>query len=263
MNITTETRTDFLHWLSTKLYLINIGMYATIGLIMVLPVFLAKFFGINPFIASFATFFVVSFLRAAYESLVVYESSVKNLSLHKMLLLVFVTASVMSLVSYYLKPMLGYFSIPVAILISLRVVAKLKAALWPAHERPGFFHELPGKLDLNKFGMYGFYVFLVGITYMGYGKYGFDFNYAFAVAFFIGMMFEEFYNFTKIYDQELAAKSLAAMIIWSAFCAITASALVWVMVGIAGISGQPATIISVVLLKLIQPLGSRKFILGL
>lgn len=263
MNIITETRIDFLSWLSTKLYLISIGMYATIGLIMVLPVFLTRFFGIWPLVASFIAFFVVSFLRAAYESLVVYESPVKSLSLPKMLLLTFVTASVMSLVSYYIKPSVGYFSIPIAILLSLRVVTQLKAALWPAHERPGFFHELPTKLDENKFSMYGFYVFLVGISYLAVARYNLDFNYSFAAAFFIGMMFEEFYNLTQIYDQKPTAKPLLAMFIWSATCAITASALVWVMVGIAGISGQPATIISVILLKLIQPLGSRKFILEL
>lgn len=258
-----EVKIDFLHWLSKKLYLISIGMYATIGTVMLLPIFLTNFFGICPIIASFIAFFIVSFLRAAYESIVVYEYPIKSLSLSKMLVLVLVTSSVMSFVSYYLKPSMGYFSIPVAILISLRVVAKLKAALWPAVERPGFFHGLTAKLALNKFGMYGFYVFLVGISYVAVAKYNLDFNITFAAAFFIGMMFEEFYNLIQIYDQDLTTKPLVGIIAWSATCAIASSAIVWVMVGMLGFSGQPSTIISVILLKLVQPLGSRKFILEL
>lgn len=257
-----ETRIDFLSWLSKKLYLTSIGMYATVGSIMVLPIFLTRFFGIQPLVASFTTFFVIAFLRAGYESVIVYEAPIKDLSLHKMLILSLATSSVMAITSYYLKPEIGYFSIPVAILISIKVVAQLKTILWGTHERSGFFAKLPEKLDLNKYGMYGFYIFLVGITYFGYGKYGFDFNYAFTAAFFVGMTYEEIYNVLKIYNQTLTIKSLISTILWAATCSFTASAIVWAMIGFMHVSGQPATIISVVVVKLIQPLGSRKFILG-
>ncbi|MFA6535791.1 MAG: hypothetical protein WCS92_06060 [Candidatus Babeliales bacterium] len=259
----TETKVDFLQWLSTKLYFINVGMYATIGAVMILPALFVKHLGLPLLWASFSAFFIVLFLRAAYESLVIYEAPFKSLSLHKMLILTFVTSSVMSFISIFLKPKIGYFAIPIAIIIAMVVVSKLKAALFPSAERPGFFYELPAKLAINKFGMYGFYVFLVGISYMGYGKYNFDFNYVFAIAFFIGMIFEESYNLVKIYNQNFSTKILISMIIWSVICAITASTIVWMMVGMIGIGGQPATIASVILLKLIQPLGSRKFILGL
>ncbi|MFH1254238.1 MAG: hypothetical protein V1646_02285 [bacterium] len=260
---TPKTRVDFLQWLSSKLYLINIGMYATIGAVMILPALFVKHLGLPLLWASFSAFFIVLFLRAAYESLVIYEAPFKSLSLHKMLILTFVTSSVMSFISIFLKPKIGYFAIPIAIIIAMVIVGKLKAALFPSAERPGFFHELPAKLAINKFGMYGFYVFLVGISYMGYGKYNFDFSYVFAIAFFIGMIFEESYNLVKIYNQNFSTKILIPMIIWSIICAITASAIVWLMVDIAGIDGQPATIASVIMLKLIQPVGSRKFILGL
>ena len=263
MNIKTETRIDFLSWLSTKLYLINVGMYATIASVIGLPTVFVTYFGISSRLASFSAFFIILFLRAAYESLIVYEAPFKSLSLHKMLIFTLVTSSVMSFISIFLKPKIGYFAIPIATIVAMVIVGKLKAALFPSAERPGFFHELPAKLNLNKFGMYGFYAFLVGISYMGYGKYNFDFSYVFAIAFFIGMIFEESYNFTQIYDQKLTAKPLLAMIIWSATCAIVSSAIVWIMVGMFGFSGQPSTIISVVLLKLVQPLGSRKFILRL
>lgn len=263
MNIITEARTDFLRWLSTKLCLINVGMYTTIATLIGLPTILVTYLGISSRVASFSAFFIILFLRAAYESLVVYEAPFQSLSLPKMLTFTLVTSSVMSFVSIFLKPKIGYFAIPIATIIAMVIVGKLKTALFPSADRPGFFHELPAKLALNKFGMYGFYAFLVGISYTGYGKYNFDFSYVFAIAFFIGMIFEESYNLVKIYNQNFSTKTLIYMIIWSIICAVTASAIVCLMVGIAGIDGQPATITSVVLLKLIQPLGSRKFILGL
>ena len=103
MNSIQETKIDFSRWLSTKLYLINVGMYATIGLIMLLPTILTKQLEIQPIIASFMAFFIVSFLRAAYESLVIYEAPVKSLSLHKMLILTLVTSGLMLFVSAFLN----------------------------------------------------------------------------------------------------------------------------------------------------------------
>jgi hypothetical protein len=257
-----ETRIDFLTWLSKKLYLTSIGLYATIISIMVLPTLFTKTLGIPQTAAGLAVFFIVSFVRAAYESLVIYEAPVKSLSLPKMLFLSAATASAMFLAAYFFKPKLGYFSIPVSIIIAMVVVGKLKATLWPSAERPGFFHELPAKLDVNKKGMYGFYAILVGITYIAYNTYHINFNLAFAAAFFMGMMFEEAYSMIHVYDRPITPQSATSMVIWSLVCAIIATAIVWVMVGMFGFDGKVSTIASVVLLKLIQPLGSLKFILG-
>jgi hypothetical protein len=256
-----ETRIDFLQWLSKKLYLTSIGLYTTVGIIMILPQLINKYLEIPLPTASLAAFFVVSFLRAAYESLVIYEAPVKSLSLHKMVILTLITSITMFYVSAYLKSKVGFFSIPLAIIIATIVVAKVKTALWPAHERPGFFAELPAKLDVNKLGTYSFYGFLVGITYIAYAKYGFNFYFAFAAAYFIGMIFEESYNLIKLYEQKVTVKYFIPMFLWSAFCAVASAAIVWAMMSMFGYSGQPATITSVILLKLIQPLGSRKFIL--
>jgi len=254
-----EMRIDFLKWLSVKLYLISLGMYATIALVMLLPGVFSTYLNVPQVWTSFGVFFVISFLRAAYESLVIYESPVKSLSLHKMLILTFVTSSTISIISMYLTSKLGYFSIPVALIISMIVVGKLKAALWPSHERHGFFAELPAKLELISTGRYGFYAILVGITYFAYAKHNLSFVYSFAAAFFIGMMFEELYNFTKLYEQKITVRSLSAMIFWSAVCAVASTFIVMVMIKGFGYDGKPATIVSVILLKLIQPFGMRKF----
>lgn len=257
-----ETRIDFLRWLSTKLYLINIGLYATIGMITLLPAELNAHLAIPPAVTTFGIFFVVLFLRVAYESLVIYEAPIKSLSPRKMSILALIMSGMLFIIFVFLKPKFGYFSIPVALIISMFIAGKLKAALWPTMQRPGFFGELPAKLKLIPLGQYGFYGILVGITYPAYAKYGLNFIYTFAVAFFIGMMFEESYNFIKLYGQKITTKPLIAMIIWSITCAIAAAAII-AMMKYVGYSGPAATITSVVILKLIQPLGSRKFILGL
>jgi hypothetical protein len=258
-----ETKTKFTTWLAKKLYLTNIGLYATIGTIMLLPPLLTKLGDVPQAPASLITYFIVAFLRATYESILIYEASVKTLSLPKMLFLSAVTASTLFLTAHFLKPKLGYFSIPVSIIIAMVIVGKLKAALWPSHERPGFFAELPAKLAVNKWGMYGFYVFLVGVTWFGYGKCSLSFTTTFATAYFIGMLFEESYNIRNVYNRSLTIKTTIAMIIWSACCATVCSASVWVLMGIFGASGQVATIASVIVLKLIQPLCSGKFLLEL
>ena len=75
------------------------------------------------------------------------------------------------------------------------------------------------------------------------------------------MMFEEAYNMIHVYDRPITPKTATSMIIWLSACAVISTATVWVMVGMLGFDGKAATIASVIVLKLIQPLGSRKFIL--
>lgn len=257
-----ENRIDFLQWLSTKLYFISIGFYLTVSVVMVLPFFINKLFEIQPFLASFIAFFIVSFLRAIYESLVIYEAPVKSLSPRKMLMLSTVTSIVILSVSYFLKPKLGYFSIPIAIIASMIVVGKLKAMLWGTTPRPGFFTELTNKLELLSLGRYGFFGLLVGTAYTAYGRYELNFFYTFAVAFFIAMVFEELFNLTKIYEQQMTVRSVAIISIWAIVCAALSAMIVTIMMIHFGYSGQAATITSVVLLKLIQPMGLNWIIRG-
>lgn len=257
-----ELRKDFVKWLSKKLYLVQLAFYATVGLIMLTPFLLVKYFGLNQLIASFISIFVIAFLRAGYETLVIYEAPAKHLSPSKMAALSFATALLNTVISYFLKPALGYFSIPVSIIISLVFVVKLKAALWPAGARPGFFAFLPEKLSLVANGRYRFFIFLVGIAYVGYGKLGYSFPITFSIAYLVGMLFEEYYNLTKVYELKLKTKSGFALIILALLFAITSSAITVLMIKGFGFSGQVATISSVVLLKLVQPFFFNKFVLA-
>ena len=259
-----ETRINFLRWLSTKLWLINVGMYATMCVVMVLPAMLTNYLAIPSLLASFSVFFVVSLLCAAYESLIIYEAPIQSLSPHKMLILSLVISTVMMVACTVLKPNLGYFSIPVALIISMLVVGNLKVALWKPTQRLGFFAELPAKLKLISIGRYGFYGCLVGIAVFGCKTIGMAyFPIAFPTGFFLGMFFEERYNQMALYEQPVPNKTLSSIIIWSAVCAIASTVIILVMINQLGCPSQAATITRVVILKLVQPLISRKFILGL
>lgn len=259
-----EIRTDFLCWLSTKLYVINVGFYATVGLIMLLPHSIVYIVAIPAFAASLMAFFVVLFLRTIYETMVVYEVSFKRLSFGSMLIFSVIMSVVLALVSYFLKPMIGFFSIPVSIMLSTMLVGKCKAVLFVVKPRPGFFVELPAKLKIDVLARYGFFAFLVGGTYFVCQRCGMDlFIYAFAVSFFIGMLFEETFLMLKLYDQDFTVKSAIGLTVWTITCALVSTAIVAVMLKYAGCSGAAATITSVIVIKLIQPLGSRKFIIGM
>jgi hypothetical protein len=255
-----ETRIDFLRWLSNKLYLTNVAMYVTVGLSMLLPFFLTSAFALPQIGASFVAFLIISLTRAFYESLVIYETKFKQLSLEKLLILSIATAIVMAAILSYLRASLGNFAIPVAVIIARMVVGKLKAALWPATTRPGFFALLPAKLKLSMTGSYYFFGILVGLTYVAYGKYGFNFEYIFPVAFFIGMIAEELYLAINVYEIKPEGKTIIWLVAWAAICALLSTAIVIVMMSVFGYTGQAATIASVILVKLIQPLGARKII---
>jgi hypothetical protein len=256
-----QNNIQFSNWLSKKLYLINVALYATIGVIMLLPQFCFKTLCI-PYLGSLIiSFFIVTILRALFETLVIYEAPVKSLSVSKILTLAVVNTVVLTAIFYLIKPKVGYFSIPVSFLISLMVIGRLKALLWPTSTRTGFFAKLPTKLQANSLGIYSFYGFLVGITYLLYGVLNINFFIAFALGYFIGMVFEESYNLTGLFEEKLNLKSITPILSLSAICAIASSTVICLLMNYGNYSGQVATIIVVEIFKLIQPMLARKFIL--
>jgi hypothetical protein len=132
--------------------------------------------------------------------------------------------------------------------------------LWEKTIRPGFFAELPAMLDLSTLGSYRFYGILVGIAYTFYGKYDFNFALIFPIAIIVAMLVEELFIMTKLYKITPTVKSIMYLITWSAACAIASTAGIIMLIKKFGYAGQPATIIGVILLKLIQPLGSQLFV---
>lgn len=251
-----KTQSHFLHWLSKKLYLATAGFYLTIGLVMVTPPLVVKTTGLPLLVAGFIAFFVVIFLRTAYESVVIYEAPLSSLSPQKMSIFALTSATVMGLVTTFLQSSLGYFSIPISVIISLLTVGKLKAKLWQTTHREDFFAQLPTKLSAIGTGRYLFFAILVGITYFAYGKYNLSFPLTFATAFFIGMIVEELYNLTKVYEYTPNLKMVTDTIMWSALCTFAATTIIVALISALKLSGPTATIISVFVMKLVQPLGS-------
>ena len=255
-----EQKPAVVRWLSKKLCWANLGFYATVALVMGLPPIIAGFTPVTSLI-SFCIFFAVAFVRAAFESMVLYEAPIKSLSLDKMGKLSAATSAIIVLLGKFLKSKLGYFSIPVSLIISIFATKRIKAALWPTTERSGNFALLDKKLNLLAIGRYIFYGLLVGLTILGYGKFGYLFYAVFGAAFFVGMVCEELYNLVVIYEQRITANIVVRMLAWSACCGIACALIVMGIMQGFGYGGQPATIIAVIVLKLIQPLGSRRFTL--
>ena len=258
-----ETKIDFLKWLSLKLYLTNAAMYATVGLSMLLPFLLLQALAMPQLIASFVAFLIISLSRAFFESIVINESPINGLAVSKLLTLSVATAATMTIVIFYLKAPCGNFVIPLAVIISRKIVGALKTALWQNTVRLGYFAELATKLQFNMTGTYYFFGALVGITYFAYGKYGFNFAYIFPSAFFLGIICEELYFMINVYEIEPGINTMFRLMAWAAACAIASTIIVISMMQLLGCSGQVATIVGVILIKLVQPLGSRKLILGL
>lgn len=255
-----ETRIDFLRWLSLKLYLTNAAMYATVGVSMLLPFLLLQALALPQLVASFVAFLIISLSRAFFESIVINEAPINNLAMSKLLTLSVATAATMTVVLFYLKGPCGNFVIPLAVIISRKIVGALKTALWQNTVRLGYFAELATKLQFNMTGTYYFFGALVGITYTMYGKYGFNFVYIFPAAFLIGMICEELYFLINVYETEPSIKTIFRLVVWAAICAIASTIIVIAMMKMLGFTGQVATIVSVILIKLVQPLGSRKFL---
>jgi hypothetical protein len=86
---------NFRHWLSIKLYLINLGTYATVIAVMILPSVILRFVTAPSLLIDFIVYFIVAFSRAIYESLVINEA--KKLSFSKVAFLALVMAVVLSL----------------------------------------------------------------------------------------------------------------------------------------------------------------------
>lgn len=251
---------NFINWLSKKIYLMNLSVYATIDVIMLLPTICMAIVCL-PFIVSlFIAFFLVTILRSYFESMIIYEIHIKQLPTSKIIYFSLLNALILTTIYFFIKPKLGAFAIPVTIFVSLAIVKRLKKFFFTTKSREGFFERLSEKLNNNSVSMYGFYAFLVPITLILYKFLNLNFFIAFFIGYFIGMFFEEYYNLIKAYEIKLSLKSLTKLLIWTIICSLMSCLIIYAMMSY-NYSGQVSTIISVIIMKLIQPLGTRNFIL--
>lgn len=220
-----ETKTDFACWLSKKLYLQTLGLYANVLLSYGLMLMLMKLFAISLAQTSVFSFMVIFFgvmpagiLFMLYEGMIIRE-----------------------------KPLREAFS---------------RYRKW--HDKPDDpFVRLNAKLKKNTHFLWFFYSNLAFFTYIFYGWLHYNFYPVFLIGFFLSMVTEEGFTLEKTYEMQLTGRSSAAALLWSALCAFASTAIIFGLVNYFDFSLLVAVITGVILVKLIQPLGSRKFVLGL
>ena len=221
-----EIKIDFAHWLSKKLYLQTVGVYANLVLAWGLMFIFTKFFALSFTQASVPLFVVIffggffsAFLFGVYEGMVIREKSLRE-----------------ALLRSYKK--------------------------W--HDKPDDpFVRLNAKLKMNVLVFWMFYGGLAVLTYIFYRGLNYNFYPVFLIVFFLSMVTKEGATLEKIYEMRLTAKSWIAIFVWSAVCAFLSTAIVFGLVNYFNFSLLIAVVTSVILVGLVQLLGSRKFILGL
>lgn len=251
---------DFLQWLHKKLYLMNLGLAITVTTLVLLPRFLTKSFDFSRVWSSFIIFFVVTFLQTFYDNMIVYDVRYEKISWLNTFLFAGVYAVSMVFVSFVIKPNCGYYYIPFSLLISMFVVGKTKIALRPERSSEGFLHVLPKRIAAQRTSIYLFYAILIGGTYGAYSLCHVKFYLAYGGAFFVGMLCEEFFIVTKIYKQKVVLWRGVAEILWAGICTGISVGIIWGLVSYFHLSTktgyQQATLMSLLVVKLLEPLGS-------
>lgn len=259
LNTTYQHRNqNFALWLWKKLYLSIIALYASIGIVMLLPTWCTETLQLPRPLALFVSFFIISYARVLYESMLLYETKFsKKQLLIKSLQFALINGGCMTVLVFLIKPVLGYFAIPLSIVLSSLAVKTLKSILFPSKENVGFLVELPNKISLMMSHTYRFYLIFVGLALLAVKAYAVNFFLAFTGAFFIAMLIEEITNIQELYQYTLTMKIVTLTIFWSILCAVGTGSLVWLFMQQLCYPGPLATILSVIAIKLLQPLGKR------
>ncbi|KKR97035.1 MAG: hypothetical protein UU47_C0003G0022 [candidate division TM6 bacterium GW2011_GWE2_41_16] len=182
-------------------------------------------------------------------------------------------------------PLNTVFYIAFIIALAYAIFEILKKTPLTTIQKSEFRSKLFDKLTLKYAGVLGIYwicVLLIGGSFAAFIIWGLvhpffldnivpsfliiPLIYPLGIGWFIAMMFEESYNLTRLYEQKLTTQKLFTIITWAAFCTImfiTITMIIIKHIGHEGDSEQIAIATGIVLVKLIRPLGSRKFILGL
>jgi hypothetical protein len=234
---------------SKKVYLHQVLFYGTIGGLMALPTCLACWCPLS--IANFLSFFVIVYLRALCETHFLYGSPFKSVSFAKTAFFSLATAGLMTVFLILIKPTLGWFAIPVSIIFALQIVGKLKSRFWP---NGAATDQLSQKIRTNTTITYVFFAIFVPITIVLYAHFHMNFTVSMASGYLLGGVVEELGILRILYKERLAVQKILFCLIWSTLCAGFAATSIWVMMQYMGLAGQPATIIGIILARLIQPL---------
>ena len=243
--------------LANKLYLFSIGLYAAIASVFGWLYIFYSVLGLNQLASIFIGYFITVLWRSFYDQLIIYELKIEQLNIKNNFILATIGAFVLAVLYYFIKPLLGDWSVPVTVLIAMRIMGQLKNLLWPNsnNKLPDFFVLYSQKLQLYIRGLYGFFIGIALITYQSVKLFGTSYFYfAFAFSILVGLLFEQFYDLIVIYKIKPTKLIIAATIVIAVISSISCSVLIFILMQFMGFSGKAATIFGIIVLKLLQPL---------
>lgn len=160
-------------------------------------------------------------------------------------------ASIMSFVFYFIKAPLGYWSIPIILVIAQTVVKPVKAYLWQAQPVQGLRKMYVEKQNIYMASLYGFYGLLATIAVTGVQYLNVPFVPAFGVAVLIALLATIMFEFHYLYEQQFDLKTALYLFCIAVALAIATTVSIVLLVS-CGIQGKPATIIACVSAKIIE-----------
>lgn len=238
-------------WLSRKFLLFSIGIYATLAGIIGIS-WISISLGVRAPINTFIAFLLTIFARTFYEQLVILDIPRTSLQPSKNALFALVYALIMSFVYYTIRASLGYLGIPIAMVIAQAVIKPVKAYLFPAKPRSAIYELYAQKQGSFMASLYGFYGLLALLAITGVQYLHLPFVVAFGSAVFIALMASVIFELHYLYTQPLTLKSIVYWKLIALFLAVVTTSSFMAAIKILGMSGQTATIICCVAVKIVE-----------
>jgi hypothetical protein len=238
-------------WLAKKFFLFSIGMYVTIAGIFGLKQ-LGLACGIIPPFNILIAFLLTIFARTFYEQLVILDVPAQYISPGKNALFALVYAIIMSIVFCTIRAALGYWGIPVAMVVAQTLIKPIKAYLWQSKPRSGLYELYATKQGRLMTSLYGFYGLLALLAVTGTKILHIPFIFAFGSAVFIALLAASLYELQYLYEHKITHKTLLMWIGITLFLAAITATGVAVAITKLGLSGSAATIIGCVTVKIVQ-----------
>jgi hypothetical protein len=243
--------------LASKFYLFSIGLYAAIASIFLFLYLFQNVFRFNQILSIFIGYFITVLWRAFYDQLIIYKLKLPQINLKNNFFLALIGAIVLASLYYFIKPLLGEWSVPITIIISMKLIGRIKKFLWPTtvNGLPKFFQIYTKKLKIYTYGLYGFFLGIALITSQFVKLFGLAYFYfAFAISILLCLFIEQLYGLLKVYETQLTKGIILIIAVIAVVSSIICSTLVFILMQEIGFSGKAATICGLIILKLIQPL---------
>lgn len=249
--------------LAHKLYLFSIGLYAAVASIFGFLYLFNSALGLNQLLSVFIGYFITVLWRSFYDQTMIHEVRARQITMGNNVLLALMSASVLAFLYHFLRTPLGDWAIPIVLVISMRIMARVKNIFWPNSSAglSAFFKRYVSKVQAYAYGLYGFFVAVALMTFYTTKAWGITYFYlTFAGAVFVALIVEQLYEVVTIYETEPTTKMIMRALGIAFMSAIFCSGAAFALMQAVGLSGKAATIISIVVTKLVQPLATQSLL---